>query len=96
MINRDYSQAGQDSDCARPAAMVALRACRSYCAQNYKKFPGLTRILTLSLTLLVECGKPGPVTSMKMVAMQMKKMITLGFCQRVYDRTYDRCLATSG
>ena len=37
----DFGQTpGQESDCARPAAMVALRACRSYCAQNYKKFPG--------------------------------------------------------
>ena len=28
------------NDCERSAAMVALRACRKYCSQNYRKFPG--------------------------------------------------------
>ena len=36
----DFADQEGSPDCARPAAMVALRACRSYCAQNYKKYPG--------------------------------------------------------
>ena len=36
MIKRDEAV----NDCERSAAMVALRACRKYCSQNYRKFPG--------------------------------------------------------
>ena len=36
MVKRDEAV----NDCERSAAMVALRACRKYCSQNYRKFPG--------------------------------------------------------
>jgi len=76
MVKRDEAV----NDCERSAAMVALRACRKYCSQNYRKFPA-------------QCGSPGPVTSMRMVAVQMRKMISLKYCQAIYDRTYNQCMA---
>ena len=45
MVKRDEAV----NDCERSAAMVALRACRKYCSQNYRKFPGKIIIIQIKI-----------------------------------------------
>ena len=65
--------------CERTSAMFAIRACRLYCMKNYETYPD-------------QCGVPGTAGTVIEMANQMRKMVTIEYCQNQYDQAIQKCL----
>ena len=65
--------------CERTSAMFAIRACRLYCMKNYQSYPD-------------QCGVPGTAGTVIEMANQMRKMVTIEYCQNQYDQAIQKCL----
>jgi len=65
--------------CERTSAMFAIRACRVFCMKNYEAYPD-------------QCGVPGTAGTVIEMANQMRKMVTIDYCQNQYDLAIQKCL----
>ena len=65
--------------CERTSAMFAIRACRVFCMKNYEAYPD-------------QCGVPGTAGTVIEMANQMRKMVTIEYCQDQYDQAIQKCL----
>jgi len=85
--------------CERTSAMFAIRACRVFCMKNFQAYPdqcgvpGKTFIIDSSIFfgpfIIVNLGTAGTVIEM---ANQMRKMVTIEYCQDQYDQAIQKCL----
>lgn len=65
--------------CERTSAMFAIRACRVFCMKNFQAYPD-------------QCGVPGTAGTVIEMANQMRKMVTIEYCQDQYDQAIQKCL----
>ena len=82
--------------CERTSAMFAIRACRVFCMKNFQAYPDQCGVpgknhhqLFLGPFKIVNLGTAGTVIEM---ANQMRKMVTIEYCQDQYDQAIQKCL----